>query len=358
MKINNILSKTVIAAVTLSLSFGAYAGNEDRVGSAGATELLINPWARGSAFADAGIANGIGLGATFTNIAGLAFTKKTEIAFDRTSWLGGTGISVNAAGIAQRISESTVLAVSVMSMNFGDIDITTVELPEGGVGTFTPSNTVINVGFAHEFSNSIYGGINFKIINESIANVKGTGFAFDAGIRYVSGEKDQIKFGITLKNVGPTMSMSGDGLSMSILYPETGQLATLQQRSAEFEMPSLLAIGASYDFHINETNMLTMALGFSANSFSNDQYRIGADYAMDIEKASFHLIAGYVYENGIFSPELAYGGRLTALSGFSAGLAVDAKMGENKNLLGIQYTYRNAKPFNGIHTIGLTINLK
>lgn len=358
MKINNILSKTFVAAVTLGLSFGAYAGNEDRVGSAGATELLINPWARGSAFADAGIANGIGLGATFTNIAGLAFTEKTEVAFDRTSWLGGTGININAAGIAQRVSESTVLAISVMSMGFGEIDITTVELPEGGIGTYKPTNTTINVGFAHEFSNSIYGGINFKIINESIANVKGTGFAFDAGIRYVSGEKDQIKFGITLKNVGPTMSMNGDGLSISILYPESGLAATTEQRSADFEMPSLLAIGASYDFHINETSMLTMAFGFTANSFSNDQYRIGADYALDIDKASFHLMAGYVYENGIFSPELQYGSRLTALSGFSAGLAVDAKVGENKNLMGIQYTYRNAKPFNGIHTIGVTLNLK
>ena len=358
MKINNILSRTFVAAVALGLSFGAYAGNEDRVGSAGASELLINPWARGSAFAGAGIANGIGLGATFTNIAGLAFTEKTEVAFDRTSWLGGTGITINAAGIAQRLSESTVLAVSVMSMSFGEIDITTVELPEGGIGTYKPSNTIVNVGFAHEFSNSIYGGINFKIINESIANVKGSGFAFDAGIRYVSGEKDQIKFGITLKNVGPTMSMSGDGLSMSILYPETGLAATTEQRSANFEMPSLLAIGGSYDFHFNETNMLTMALGFSANSFSNDQYRIGADYALDIDKASFHLIAGYVYEKGIFSPEMQYGSRLTALSGLSAGLAIDAKVGDNKNLLGIQYTYRNAKPFNGIHTIGVTINLK
>ena len=177
-------------------------------------------------------------------------------------------------------------------------------------------------------------------------------------LEYISGEKDEIKFGITLKNVGPTMSMSGDGLAMSILYPETGKTATLQQRSAEFEMPSLLAIGASYDFHVNETNMLTMALGFSANSFSNDQYRLGADYAMDIDKASFHLLAGYVYEKGVFSSDIQYGSRLTALSGFSAGIAVDAKVGENKNLLGIQYTFRNARPFNGIHTVGITINLK
>lgn len=358
MKIQNILSKTVVSAMALSLSLTTFAGNDDRIGSAGATELLINPWARGAAMGDAGIACGNGLGAIYTNIAGLSFTDKTEIMFDRTSWLGGTGININAAGLAQRINESTVLSVAVMSVSFGEIDITTVDLPEGGIGTYSPKYNNFNVGFAHEFSNSIYGGFNLKVISQSIANVKGSGIAFDAGIRYVTGEQDQMKFGITLKNVGPTMAMSGDGLSISILYPESGEVATLEQRSADFEMPSLLSIGGSYDFNFSETNKLTLAAAFSANSFSNDQFRLGIDYSMDIDKASFHLMAGYVYEKGIFSDEFAYGARLSALSGVSAGLAVDAKVGKNGNKVGIQYTYRNAKPFNGIHTIGMTINLK
>jgi hypothetical protein len=358
MKMHKILSRTFVSAMTLSLSLTSFAGNEDRIGSAGATELLINPWARGAAFGDAGVACGIGLASVYTNIAGLAFTEKTEIMFDRTSWLGGTGTTINAAGLAQRINESTVLSVAVMSVGFGDIDITTENLPEGGIGTYSPKYNNFNIGFAHEFSSSIYGGINVKVISQSIANVKGTGVAFDAGIRYVTGEQDQMKFGITLKNVGPTMSMSGDGLSISILYPESGETATLQQRSAEFEMPSLLSIGGSYDFNFTETNKLTVALAFSANSFSNDQFRLGVDYGMDIDKASFHLIAGYVYERGIFSQEFNYGERLSALSGVTAGLAVDAKVGKNKSDLGIQYTYRSAKPFSGIHSIGLTINLK
>jgi len=35
------------------ISVCSFAGNEDRVGSAGASHLLINPWARGSAIGDA-----------------------------------------------------------------------------------------------------------------------------------------------------------------------------------------------------------------------------------------------------------------------------------------------------------------
>ena len=102
-------------------------------------------------------------------------------------------------------------------------------------------------------------------------------------------------------------------------------------------MPSLLAIGGSYDFNFTETSKLTAALAFSANSFSNDQFRLGLNYGMELEKAQFNLMAGYVYEKGIFSKEFDFNSRVTALSGLSAGVSVDGIVGKNKNLLGIQY---------------------
>ncbi len=358
MKINKLLNRSLLTGVFSLALVSTFAGNDDRVGSAGATELTINPWTRSAAFGNAGVACGNGLASIYTNVAGLAFTTKTEIMFDRTNWLGGAGININAAGLAQRINETTVFSVAVMNMSFGDIDITTVDLPEGGIGTFSPSYSNFNIGLAKEFSNSIYAGFNFKVVSQSISNLRGTGVALDAGIRYVTGENDNIKFGITLKNVGPTMKMKGDGLALQVLYPSTNELATLEQRSADFELPSLLSIGASYDFIFTETSKLTMAGAFTANSFSNDQFMVGADYGMDIEQASFHLMAGYIYEKGIFSPNFMFGERLTALSGLTAGFSVDAVAGKNKNHLGIQYTYRSAKPFNGIHSLGLSINLK
>ncbi|NOQ71579.1 MAG: PorV/PorQ family protein [Crocinitomix sp.] len=357
MKVNKLIKNTFLATVALGLSSAAFAGNGDRVGSAGATELLINPWARSAAWGDAGVACANGIDAVFTNIAGLAFTDKTQIRFDRTNWLGGAGININSAGFAQRISESSVISVTVMAMTFGDIDITTVALPEGGIGSFSPTYSNFNVGYAREFSNSIYGGINFKVISESIADLKGTGVAIDAGIRYVTGEEDQMKFGIALKNIGPTMSFNGDGLGIQVMYPNTGDLATLEQRSATFEMPSLLSIGGSYDFNFTETNQLTLALAFSANSFSSDQYRLGLNYGMELEKARFNLMAGYVYETGLFQKEFGYNSRVTALSGLTAGVSVDAIVGKSKSMLGIQYSYRQTRLFNGVHSIGLSIEI-
>lgn len=346
--------KNISLCVALASSFNSIAGNEDRVGSAGASHLLVNPWARSSALADAAYANTNGLEATFTNIAGLAFTDKTQIKFNYSNWMGSASIGFNSAGIAQRISDENVIAISVQSMNFGDIPITTVANPEGNIGFFSPRANVFNVGFAKSFSKSIYGGLNMKVISQSISNLRANGIALDAGIRYVAGENDQIKFGIALKNVGPVMRFKGDGLSQQVTYVSTGYIASLEQRSATFEMPSLLTIGGSYDFIFNEQNKLNVALGFTANSFMKDQYRLGLDYTMTNDKMAFNLRAGYAYEQGIFSEE----NRSNALIGPSAGFSIDALVGKNKSALGLEYCARMAGVFGVIHTVGATISIK
>lgn len=351
--IKNLIRYTAVAGAVISCS-SALAGNEDRVGSAGATELLINPWATSTASGGTGIAYQTGLEASFTNIAGIAFTEKTQIKFDHSNWLGNAGIGLNTAGFAQRVSESGVIAVSVQSYGFGNIDITTVSNPDGGVGTFSPKTNIFNVGYARSFSASIYGGVNFKVINESISNLKATGVAFDAGIRYVTGERDQLKLGISLKNVGPTMKFKGDGISKEVQYITYGNLATLEQRTEAYELPSLLSIGVSYDFIFDEKNKLTAAGAFTANSFQNDQYSVGADYAFVGNKVGFNLRAGYVMEKNMYSVE----NRSNTITGFTAGFSVNAFAGKNKNAIGVQYAMRLAGTFGIVHTFGVSIALK
>jgi hypothetical protein len=87
-----------------------------------------------------------------------------------------------------------------------------------------------------------------------------------------------------LDNVGPPMSFSGDGLSIDMLNPSTSISIGMQQRVASFELPSQLNIGASYDFNFNENQKLTFAGSFSANSFSKDQFRTGAEYTLVKQK--------------------------------------------------------------------------
>jgi hypothetical protein len=349
------LNKSILIAT--SLLFGSnvlLAGNEDRVGSAGASELLINPWARSSAWGDAGMSSVNGLEAAFVNVAGLAFTDKTELIFNRTNWLQSTGIKMNSMGFAQRTGDVSVIALTFTTMNFGDVMITTTDKPEGGVGTFSPRYYNLGFSYAREFSNSIYGGLTVRAISEQINNAKASGIAFDAGIRYVTGEKDNIKFGIALKNVGPTMAFEGDGFSVTSIIQATNLSTTTEQRSAKFELPSLVSIGFSYDFLISEAHKLTAAGTYTSNSFSKDNFRLGLEYSFSSKKATFIARGGYVQEKGIFSADT----RTSALTGPTGGISVDMKAGEKGTNIGFDYTYRATNPFNGVHSIGVRINLK
>lgn len=95
--------------LTILLPLISNAGNPDRAGQAGASELLINPWARSSGWGGANSGSVHGLEASFLNVAGIAFTKKTEVIFSHTNFLKGSGININAFGISQKLAKQVYL---------------------------------------------------------------------------------------------------------------------------------------------------------------------------------------------------------------------------------------------------------
>ena len=343
----------ILASAILITGVSAFAGNPDRAGSAGAGHLLINPWARSAGLANSGMASVNGAEAAFLNVAGLAFVRKTDLIFSNNQYLVGTGIKINAVGFAQKVGESGALGISVTNMNFGDIAITETDLPEGGIGTFSPNYTNIGLSYAKGFSNSIYGGLTVRLVSEAIYNVRSQGVSFDAGIRYITGEKDNVRFGITLRNVGPPMRYRGDGLSITASIPTSSSGSsslTLDQRSEKYELPSLVNVGFAYDFLFTEKTKLTANLQYTSNSFTNDQIGLGAEFGF---KNQFILRAGYQFEKGVTSEE----DRTTVFTGPTAGLTVQIPAGENQTMIGLDYSYRVTNPFSGVHSLGFHILL-
>jgi len=331
-----------------------YSGNDDRVGQAGSTELLINPYARSSGWAGANSSMVRGLESQFLNVAGLAFIKKTEVLFSHTNWLGGSGISINSFGFSQAVGKDKTgaLALSVTAMSFGDLTVITFNNPEGGIGSFTPSFTNIGLSYAKEFSNSIYGGLTFRTVSQRISDVSSVGICFDAGVQYITGKKENIRFGISLKNVGPRMKFNGDGLSFRGTLP-SGSSLTAQQRNEAFEMPSLLNIGGAYIFTLAEKHKLTAAANFTSNSFSKDQFQGGLEYAFN---KIFMIRGGYVREiasTNSSNPNM----RTTALTGPTGGFTVEAPLNKKGSTIALDYSYRASNPFSGVHSIGARINL-
>jgi len=342
----------LIFLLALIVSCSLFAGNEDRVGSAGASQLLINPWARSIALGDASVASVTGIESSYINIAGLTSISKSQIKVNHTNWLSSASIGFYSVGYGQKLDSTSFISVAVQSMSFGDNNITTVDNPEGGIGVFSPKTSIINFGYAKLFTKNVSGGLNFKLVSESISNLSATGIAFDAGIKYVM-DNERLKIGITLKNLGPKMKYSGDGLSTEVSYVSTEKNATLDQRSQPYEVPSLLNMGTSYDIFKDSSNCFTAMFSFTANSFSNDQYRFGADYSFKTSSLAFGLRAGYVYEKNLFSEV----NRSSSLTGLTAGFSTDFIVAKT-TAIGLEYAVRTSTPFGLIHSFGATIAIK
>jgi hypothetical protein len=346
----------VVAIMVLMSAESVWAGNDRRRGTSGATELLINPWARSTGWGSASVANVRGLDAFYSNIAGLSYVNKLEFTYTNTMLYGGlsglnSGASINALGLGIRVFDRGVMGISLMSMSFGDIDKTTVESPEPINGTFSPTLMNINVAYSHTFTASIRGGVNLKIISESTENITGSGFAVDAGIQYVTGADDELKFGISLKNWGPAFSFDGTGLSFSFVN-DAGNSMTAEFRAGNMEMPTCLNIGISYDFLFEALSQrLTFAGAFTSNAFLKDNFAIGVEYSL---LNMFNLRCGYIYQTDVFNADL----RTTANTGLSAGASIDVplskKGSENPTYLTIDYSYRTSANLRGTHAIGGT----
>ena len=339
----------LLIGLLLVPSINTFAGNKDRSGEAGASELLINPWARSSGWGGANVASVRGLEAAYVNVAGVAFASKTEVGFTHTQWLVGSDITMYAVGFTQKVSETGVLAVNITSMSFGDIPITTTDNPEGNIGTFNPSYFIFAVSYAKIFSNSIYGGLSIKLVSESISDLTATGVAIDAGIQYVTGPKDNVKFGITLKNWGTSMSYKGDGLSIRTLLPGQNDQFTVEQRTATYELPSQLLIGGGYDFLLPKDYRLSLSGTFVSNAFSKDQIVAGIEFSF---KDLLIIRGGYTYESDIINTN-----RTTVYTGPSFGATINVPF--NKEVgsgFAIDYSYRDTNPWNGVHSIGILLD--
>lgn len=356
--------KTGIAALLLCTAMPASAGNPDRIGQAGAGQLVMNGFARSSGMGWASVSSITGVEAIYMNLGGLARATSTEILFANTNWLGGTGVSMNSFGFAQPIGASEgVLGFSLTTVDIGEIEITTTELPEGGVGTVNPRLTNLALAYSKKFTAAIAGGVLVRVHNENIPNAKTTGVAIDAGISYYATadkkdplKKDDIKFGISLKNVGPDTRFGGDGLSFKATNNQNKQEMTFNQRSQGFGLPTLINIGGSYDFRLDNTkesyyHRLTTALNFTSYAYQRNQFTLGAEYAF---KNTFMFRAGYAFEDGGFN----YDTRTSVHPGLSAGLSYEFALGkEGTSKFAIDYSFRNSNPFNGTHSVGVRLKL-
>jgi hypothetical protein len=333
----------------------SFAGNPDRQGSAGAYELLINPWARTVGLHAMNTASVQGAEAMGLNVAGLSRMKNFEVAVGHSIYLSGTDLRMNALAIGARISENGVLGIGVNALGFGEIPVTTTGLPEGTGATFSPNFFNLGISYAHYFDKKVSVGFTARLINETLNDVSATGFSFDAGVQYITGSKEypeRFKFGLNLRNVGGSMRFTGQGLNVSVPNIDGSDVPiTAAKVGAGFELPTQFNIGAAYDLLPKETAKLTGIINFTSNAFSRDDIGGALEFSY---KSYFQIRGGYRHEIGVVQGDP----NRSVYTGLCGGVSVQIPLSkvEGRNLA-IDYGYMPTRFWNGTHNISLRINL-
>jgi len=135
-------------------------------------------------------------------------TKLTEAMFSFTSYLAG--ININYFAIGSNLGDFGALALSVKTLNFGDIPVTTTDAPDGTGSTYSPGYLTAGLSYAKIITDRVCVGVNAKVISETIADVSAVGFAIDFGVQYRF--PGNLSLGVAVKNIGTNMSFKGGSL--------------------------------------------------------------------------------------------------------------------------------------------------
>jgi len=349
-----------------------WAGNPERAGQAGGTQLMVNPFARSAGLNGVNVADVRGIESMASNPAGVAHTEKTEVVFSHSRHLSSAGISINAFGLSQALGkEGTggVLGVSFMSYNMGDINITTIDNPDGGLGTFSP--TFLNIGLTYAKAmvpDRIFVGFTIKLVHEAIPDVSASGVALDGGVQYrtkgKNGKPGKFGLGVTLRNIGPEMSYSGDGLTYRAYTGTDSYNNKVSTVASTYELPSVLMIGASYRITLGDRDSSTISdhnflpmLTFVSNSFANDQFCIGVEYSF---RDILRVRGSYAIESDASDAEMSR----NAFTGLAFGASLELPFGQKndftgrgRSTFGVDYGLRQTHFFGFTHTVGIRMNL-
>jgi hypothetical protein len=338
-----------VLAILLLCALTVSAGNKNRIGTAGAQELLIPVGANGIAMGGSSLASIGGADAIYFNPAGVArSTADVDALFSSMKNIGD--INVTYAAIAMKAGSIGSLALSIKSLSFGDIPVTTEFFPDGTGEMYSPSFVNLGLTYSNLLNDRVSVGVTATVVSEKIMSTSATGLAFNAGIQYAGLGLPGLNLGVAIKNVGTQMKFDGANLVHQGTINDAQRNANPNSYAVQvspYDLPASIEIGLSYTAKLSEKSALTLAGDFQNNNFADDEYKVGGELVLE---KLLCLRAGYTFApNADKDPT----GETSYIYGLSFGAGVILNLGGVDAR--VDYAYRSVKYFDGnnVFTVAL-----
>ena len=198
----------IITILLLVWANGLLAQENSRVGTSAAQFLKIGVGARAAALGECGTAIP-GVTGLYWNPAAVAAVDKVSLYFSNISMYAG--LTHSFFGAAYPMGAGNTVGVSVIYLGSDDIEITTVDDPDG-LGTYYSLNDyAISVTYSRYVTDRLALGFSAKYIHEGFYRNKATALAVDIGSMLDTGLLG-MKLAMSLSNFGGNMKMGGASL--------------------------------------------------------------------------------------------------------------------------------------------------
>jgi len=326
--------KPIFFTIVVALTFCQLLVAQSRVGTTASSFLELGYDPRGIAMGDACVSLVNDLSAIYWNPAGLAFMPRNEVFFSYQPWLVGTQTYIASAGVV--VPSVGTFAASILGMNYGEMEVTTMDLQEGTGETFTPADIAFNFSYGRTLTSWFAFGATVKYIHSSIFHTSANAAAVDFGVILntgffsPAGKDDGLKVGMSISNYGTPIRYRGLDLMRSIdISPEEAgnyKDVKVEYMTDAWELPLIFRLGISVNPIVTTVHRLTLAVDAIHPNNNNESVNIGVKYTLSLPgNAKIFLRGGY---RSIFLEDSEFGPT------FGAGILL-----QSMHQKGIQFDY-------------------
>jgi hypothetical protein len=324
-----IIRIVLLAACVAIIAAPPVAAN--RAGTAGALFLKVGMNVRGVGMGEASSAVEGDAWSVFSNPAALAGLNHRQVVVSDAEWLAD--IRFMGGVYAFPYGTSGAAALSVVSVDYGEIPMVREQESDVIAGTFSPRDLALGLSYARRWTDRLMVGGSLKYVEQTIAEYHSRGVAFDFGTLYRTGFKS-LRLAMATNNFGPDMGFDGsyvDKYYIGTAYVEQAKLF------GGYDLPLNFRLGLAYDFDLSPGSRLTAALDATHPSDNAERLHLGAEYAWD---ETVFLRGGYIAN----AEEMD----------FSAGCGFNLKTSAGSARL--DYAYTSFGVFRAVHRFGLCVS--
>jgi hypothetical protein len=256
--------------------------NVSKRGTTAAGFLEIGVGARALAMGSAFVALADDPTTIYWNVGGLAKLQKHGVTFTHNDWLAGAKFDFIAG--SYQLGDFGAIGVSFTNFSLGEMEVRTVDEPEGTGQIFGGSDVAFTLAYAMNLTDNFAIGLAAKFIRQSIWDMHANAFAVDVGVHYQLPFKG-FTLGAAMTNFGTNMKMTGDN-SLILHDPDpqnsgnNGRIpANLQMDS--WSLPLNFQVGLGYQAFRTEHHRMLLAVDALHPNNDYESLNLGAEYVFN-----------------------------------------------------------------------------